>query len=72
MSRAILLERLDITEQQLADFCRRWRITELALFGSVLREDAVTLVSRRAIERSGNWIRRREILESAQVVHAAP
>lgn len=24
---------------QIADFCRRWRVTELALFGSVLRED---------------------------------
>jgi predicted nucleotidyltransferase len=24
---------------QIADFCRRWKITELALFGSVLRED---------------------------------
>lgn len=23
----------------LADFCRRWQITELALFGSVLRDD---------------------------------
>lgn len=25
--------------KKLADFCRRWRITELALFGSALRED---------------------------------
>ncbi len=25
--------------QQLSDFCRRWQITELALFGSVLRDD---------------------------------
>jgi uncharacterized protein len=24
---------------QIADFCRRWKIIELALFGSVLRED---------------------------------
>ena len=30
---------LDIPEDKLADFCRRWKITELALFGSVLRED---------------------------------
>jgi hypothetical protein len=28
-----------IDRERLADFCRRWRITELALFGSVLRED---------------------------------
>ena len=25
--------------ERLADFCRRWQISELALFGSVLRED---------------------------------
>lgn len=24
---------------RIADFCRRWRITEFALFGSVLRDD---------------------------------
>ncbi len=24
---------------KIADFCRRWRITELALFGSALRDD---------------------------------
>ena len=28
-----------IPEQALAAFCRRWRICELSLFGSVLRED---------------------------------
>ncbi len=88
-------------------FCRRYKISELALFGSVLRDDfradsdidvlvtfapaaewslldhirmeqelasllgrEVNLVSRRAIDKSQNWIRRREILESAQVVYA--
>jgi hypothetical protein len=30
---------LDQYKKQVADFCRRWRITELGLFGSVLRED---------------------------------
>ncbi len=30
---------IDIPEAEIAEFCRRWRITELALFGSVLRED---------------------------------
>jgi predicted nucleotidyltransferase len=34
MSARIILDREKITE-----FCRRWKITELALFGSVLRED---------------------------------
>lgn len=30
---------IDIPDDKLADFCQRWKITELALFGSVLRED---------------------------------
>jgi uncharacterized protein len=96
-----------LPKRTLADFCRRWQITELALFGSALRQDfnahsdldvlvsfapgadwslfdhlqmqeelriaagrPVDLVSKRAIERSENWIRRREILESAQVIYA--
>ena len=31
--------RIDIPREQIADFCRRWKMTELALFGSVLRDD---------------------------------
>ncbi len=31
--------RIDIPKEALATFCHRWRIAELALFGSVLRED---------------------------------
>lgn len=31
--------KIEIPEQQIAAFCQRWKITELALFGSVLRED---------------------------------
>ncbi len=30
---------LDIPTDQLASFCKRWKIVELSLFGSVLRED---------------------------------
>jgi len=30
---------LDLPMEQLADFCRRWKITRLELFGSALRED---------------------------------
>jgi len=93
---------------EIADFCRRWRIIELALFGSVLRDDfqpdsdvdvlvtfapsaswslldhiqmeqelsailgrGVDLISKRAVERSTNWIRRQAILGSAEVVYAA-
>ncbi len=33
------LSRLPVTNKQIADFCQRWQITELALFGSVLRGD---------------------------------
>ena len=100
---------------KIAEFCQRWQIRELALFGSALRDDfgpdsdvdmlvafaansewglfehvqmqqeletllqrSVDLVSRRALERSPNWLRRREILDTAQTlfskqeaVHAA-
>lgn len=92
----------------LADFCDRWKVRELSLFGSALRPDfhaesdidllvsfhegaawslfdharmeqelerllgrAVDLVSRAAVERSGNWIRRREILGTSQPLYAA-
>jgi predicted nucleotidyltransferase len=30
---------LPITDSQISDFCRRYEIVELALFGSVVRED---------------------------------
>jgi len=40
-SRSSITDRLDelIPADRIADFARRWRITELALFGSVLRDD---------------------------------
>ena len=31
--------RIAIDRKRIADFCRRWRIVELSLFGSVLRDD---------------------------------
>ena len=31
--------RIDIPHEAIAAFCRRWKITELSLFGSVLRDD---------------------------------
>ncbi len=108
MIRRLYADRLQVTDEQLADFCLRWKITELALFGSALRDDfgpnsdvdmlvtfapsadwslldhiqmkqelasllgrEVDLVSRRAIDRSENWIRRREIQRTAQVVYAS-
>jgi len=30
---------IDISENQLAEFCQKWKVTELSLFGSVLRDD---------------------------------
>jgi hypothetical protein len=108
MSLRLYADKLRVTEGQLADFCQRWQITELAFFGSVLRDDfgpdsdvdmlvtfapstewslldhvrmqeelaallgrEVDLVSRQAIERSENWIRRKEIQRTAQVVYAS-
>ena len=31
--------RIDLPREQIAEFCRRWGITEFAFFGSVLRDD---------------------------------
>src|SRR5205809_6269858 len=100
--------RIAIDPEKLAAFCQRWKIVELSLFSSVLRDDfrpdsdvdvlvtfapgvewslfdhmameeelsallgrKVDLVSRRAIERSSNWIRRKAILETAEPFYAA-
>ena len=100
--------RVQLNKNALAAFCRKWRVCELSLFGSALRDDFgpesdldflvsfepeagttlfdmvdmedelsglvgrnVDLVSRRGIEESRNDIRRRAILESAEVIYAA-
>lgn len=94
---------IELPREAIEAFCRRWRITELELFGSVLRDDfgpesdvdflvtfapdaewtlfdmvrmdrelerivgrRVDLITRRTVERSENWIRRRSILETAR------
>jgi predicted nucleotidyltransferase len=31
--------RIQIDRERIAEFCRKWKITEFALFGSVLRND---------------------------------
>ena len=104
----LMKDRLDLSQDDLAAYCRRWRIVEMSLFGSVLRDDFspdsdvdvlvrfdstarhglaewmemerelveilrrdVDLISRRSVENSRNYIRRKAILESAQVVYAA-
>jgi uncharacterized protein len=30
---------IDVPQNRIADFCRRWKITEFSLFGSILRDD---------------------------------
>ncbi|MBD2058615.1 nucleotidyltransferase family protein [Oculatella sp. FACHB-28] len=99
---------VQLPEDKLAEFCQRWKVSELALFGSVLRDDfrsdsdidilitfgpdakrglmtlakmkyeledllgrEVDLVSKSAVETSHNWIRRDEILGTAQVIYVA-
>ncbi len=94
-----------IPTSEIAKFCQHWKIRELALFGSALRDDfspdsdldllvtfatdaewglfdhvqmqqelqtllqrSVDLISKRALERSQNWLRRQEILNTAQVL----
>ncbi len=34
-----LSQRINTTPEQLAEFCKRWQVAELAFFGSVLRDD---------------------------------
>lgn len=90
---------------EIANFCRRWKIQEMAVFGSALRADFdsesdidiivtfsddadwslldhirmqqelqailgrdVDLLTKRAVENSQNWIRRKEILSTASVI----
>ena len=39
MTQAPAAPRIPIPQDEIAAFCRKWEITELALFGSVLRDD---------------------------------
>ena len=99
---------IDMPPNEIAAFCKRWQVTELALFGSVLRDDfgpasdvdvlvqfeedarhtlfdmvhmeeelqeifgrQVDLLTRRGVENSRNYIRRKAILNTARVIYAA-
>jgi len=105
-----IYQRLNITPKELTDFCEKWHIAELALFGSVLRNDfrstgenpsdvdllfsylpstnmsllrratmkvefeeligrAVDLMMASEVIESRNPIRRKEILDSAQIIY---
>ncbi|MEN9222663.1 MAG: nucleotidyltransferase domain-containing protein [Thermostichus sp. BF3_bins_97] len=105
-----IYERLTLTPEDLADFCKQHHILELSLFGSILRDDfradsdidmlvtfdhsanphlslmdlvgmeyqleemvdrEVDLIDKRSIIDSGNWIRRKNILNTAQVIYAS-
>jgi uncharacterized protein len=33
------IEQVEIPTEQIASFCRKWKIKEFSLFGSILRED---------------------------------
>lgn len=33
------IQNIDIPQTEVSAFCKRWRVSELALFGSVLRDD---------------------------------
>ena len=34
-----VIQNVSLPHQEIEEFCRRWQITEMALFGSALRED---------------------------------
>ena len=34
-----MIPAIAVDREKIAEFCRKWRITELSLFGSVLRDD---------------------------------
>ena len=99
---------IEIPGGKIASFCQKWKVRELSLFGSVLREgfrpdseghvrvdfepDAerslfdlvsmtdelkeifgrdVDLLTRRAVEQSRNYIRRKSILSTLEVIYAS-
>ncbi len=100
-----MLQGIDVSQHAIEAFCRKWKVAEFSLFGSVLRDDfgpqsdidilvsfapdarwslydwiemrneLRQLFSREVdlVERSGlrNPIRRREILSTRKVIHAA-
>jgi len=35
----VKFQRINLPKEKIAEFCRQWKITEFALFGSVLGED---------------------------------
>ena len=97
---------IDLPRSALEEFCQSWQIQELAVFGSVLRDDfsassdvdflyilmpnvfwgladlikaedelakimgrRVDLVSQKSIQKSHNWLRRKNILSTAKIIY---
>ena len=102
-----VITNIPIPYEALAAFCQRWRIQEVALFGSALRDDfssesdvdllvrfrdgnhytfrdlvamqdeletlfghPIDLIDKQAVQASPNYIRRRQILQTAKVIYA--
>ncbi|MEA5533751.1 nucleotidyltransferase domain-containing protein [Crocosphaera sp. XPORK-15E] len=103
-----IYQRLQVNSEELKRFCENNLIAELAVFGSILRDDfssssdvdllisylpsaprgllekiqlkekleslfnrPVDLISKTSIQKSSNWIKRQEILNSAEVIYRA-
>ena len=96
---------IPIPQEEIKDFCQRWKIKEFYLFGSVLRDDfneqsdidvmvqffpnpgwgweivtmndeleqiferKVDFIFKDAIEKSHNWIRKKDILSTAKLIY---
>jgi predicted nucleotidyltransferase len=108
INETIIYDRLNLTPEELDNFCKQHYIIELSLFGSILRNDfradsdvdilvvfdhdanhnlslmdivgiqyqledivkrKIDLIEKRSIVDSHNWIRRENILNTAQVIY---
>jgi len=99
---------IDLSKEEITDFCNKWSIREFSIFGSVLKESFgpdsdvdvvvdfepgtshslfdlvsmtdelkqifgrdVDLMTRQEVEQSRNYIRRKAILSSMEVIYAS-
>lgn len=102
----IIQERLGVSWENIVSFCQQFKIKELALFGSILRDDFsvnsdvdflitlsadnklnwiyfqlmeeelkkminrdIDIIFKDNLEKSANWIRKKEILTTAEVIY---
>jgi len=101
-----MYQRLNISKESLVEFCQKWKIDNLSVFGSVLRDDfnsnsdidflvafeqdadwslfdhvamreelqkligrQIDLLTEKALANSANWIRQKEIQETASQIY---